>query len=103
MATISHLPVVVCHVPQLPGKAMLVIAGGYDARVQENVEHLEELRTAAGAAGLTDAVVFLTSVSDVQRAWLLLHAIALLYTPSFEHFGIVPVEVCARTSRVGAL
>ena len=68
---------------------MLVIAGGYDDAVLENVEHYEELQ--ALAEGL-DNVVFLRSISNEQRLTLLTHSEVLLYTPENEHFGIVPVE-----------
>ncbi|KAG1452976.1 hypothetical protein G6F46_010617 [Rhizopus delemar] len=86
----------------------LVLAGGYDRRVTENVEYLNELDTLARETfGLetfiihpsstekppnTAQVVFLCSFNDAQRTYLLSASIALLYTPSNEHFGIVPVE-----------
>lgn len=37
-------------------------------------------------------VYFLRSFTDLQRAWLLSHSTAVLYTPTNEHFGIVPIE-----------
>ena len=37
-------------------------------------------------------VYFLRSFTDTQRAYLLSHSLCILYTPSNEHFGIVPVE-----------
>ncbi|CAM9954708.1 unnamed protein product [Pylaiella littoralis] len=70
----------------------LVIAGGYDKRVPENVQHLEELKAVAARLGLEDAVEFRTNVADDERAELLRTASCVLYTPSLEHFGIVPVE-----------
>ncbi|CAO3657988.1 unnamed protein product [Rhizopus stolonifer] len=86
----------------------LVLAGGYDRRVTENSEYLTELDTLArDTFGLktfiiqpsstekppnTAQVVFLCSFNDPQRTYLLNTSIALLYTPSNEHFGIVPVE-----------
>jgi len=36
--------------------------------------------------------LFLQSITDVQKLYLLQQAQALLYTPTNEHFGIVPVE-----------
>ena len=71
----------------------LVVAGGYDDRVLENVEHLEELRRLASLKKVN--VVFETSVSDERRVELLSNALCLLYTPPFEHFGIVPLEAMA--------
>lgn len=86
----------------------LVIAGGYDTRVTENVEHHLELvqlaekhglKTFTLTSGQTDKIVpastqvlFLQSISDAQKLYLLQQARALLYTPTNEHFGIVPVE-----------
>ncbi|KAI8140704.1 alpha-1,3/1,6-mannosyltransferase ALG2 [Fennellomyces sp. T-0311] len=86
----------------------LVLAGGYDRRVKENVEYLEELDQLAkkefGLKTFTifpssiekppvdSQVVFLCSFNDAQRTFLLSHADLMLYTPANEHFGITPVE-----------
>ncbi|KAJ1928166.1 Alpha-1,3-mannosyltransferase-like protein [Tieghemiomyces parasiticus] len=85
----------------------LVVGGGYDPRVPENVQYLQELNILARDGGLTTHtvrshvteatpptvdVLFVPSFTENQRAYLLCHALCLLYTPSFEHFGIVPVE-----------
>jgi alpha-1,3/alpha-1,6-mannosyltransferase len=75
--------------------ARLVVAGGYDARVPENVEHLRELGRLAAELGLRERVVFLPSFTDAQRAALLAATVAVLYTPRGEHFGIVPLEAMA--------
>ncbi|KAF6029812.1 ALG2 [Bugula neritina] len=76
----------------LTGKVHLVIAGGYDDRVTENVEHYLELRKLAADLKLDNLVTFLCSVSDDDKLALLSAATCLLYTPDREHFGIVPVE-----------
>ncbi|KAL6773905.1 ALG2 [Auxenochlorella protothecoides x Auxenochlorella symbiontica] len=73
----------------------LVIAGGHDARLRENVEHLAELRALAAELGVAGAVAFLPSFTDAQRAALLASARAVLYTPTDEHLGIVPLEAAA--------
>lgn len=95
-------------------RAKLLIAGGYDPRVPENVAYHEELRalaaelglrsatiwpsdgndeTAAAAAAARDAqVLFLLNVSGALKARLLAAARLLVYTPRGEHFGIVPLE-----------
>jgi alpha-1,3/alpha-1,6-mannosyltransferase len=81
-------------------------AGGYDDRVAENVQHLAELQEQCDQHGLTHAVfslkdqaarsdtnvLFLPSFSNAQRSYLLSTAKCLVYTPSNEHFGIVPLE-----------
>ena len=68
----------------------IVLAGGYDIECSENVEYLAELE--ALAKELQINVEFQKSISDVQRSHLLRTATAVLYTPSHEHFGIVPLE-----------
>ena len=86
----------------------LVLAGGYDHRVQENVTYHQELVQLAGSLGLKTAttktivtalnvpddvdVLFLLSVPNTLKDLLLKTAKLLIYTPSNEHFGIVPVE-----------
>ncbi|KAG1674119.1 hypothetical protein FOA52_015748 [Chlamydomonas sp. UWO 241] len=79
----------------LPTSPRLVIAGGYDVRLAENREHLEELKAHAASLGLTDHVQFLPSFTDRQRSLLLAACTAVLYTPEHEHFGIVPLEAMA--------
>ncbi|CAL5870814.1 uncharacterized protein PFLUO_LOCUS5054 [Penicillium psychrofluorescens] len=86
----------------------LVIAGGYDNRVQENVQYHQELDDLASGLGLQTAtsktvvsalsipdsidVLFLLSVPTAFKDTLLAQSKILLYTPINEHFGIVPVE-----------
>lgn len=70
----------------------LVLAGGYDPRVAENVEHVEELKKIVSELGLKGKVSFIQSFSEGQRYVLLKRAITLVYTPSNEHFGIGPLE-----------
>lgn len=79
-------------------KVVLVVAGGFDPRVDENAEVKLELEEAASKAGLyTDGgtdnrVRFMTNISNETKLRLLQRATCLLYTPDREHFGIVPVE-----------
>ncbi|XP_074540478.1 alpha-1,3/1,6-mannosyltransferase ALG2 [Halichoeres trimaculatus] len=70
----------------------LVVAGGYDDRVTENVQHYTELKELAAQLRLEGCVTFLRSPSDSLKVALLRGSAAVLYTPSREHFGIVPVE-----------
>lgn len=69
-----------------------MVAGGYDDRVTENVQHYTELKELAAQLHLEDCVTFLRSPSDSLKVALLRGSTAVLYTPSREHFGIVPVE-----------
>lgn len=89
-------------------KTRLIIAGGYDQRVSENVSYHLELEQIAADEGLSFAtaktvptalavpentqVLFLLSVPEAFKITLLKNASLLLYTPMNEHFGIVPVE-----------
>jgi Glycosyltransferase len=82
--------------------------GGYDNRVQENVQYHQELDDLAKGFGLETAtaktipsalsipdsidVLFLLSVPTTFKNTLLAQSKLLLYTPINEHFGIVPVE-----------
>lgn len=70
----------------------LILAGGYDTRVSENVEHYQELQSLAQRYKILDKVTFLRSPKDTTKLWLLNTAHVLLYTPENEHFGIVPLE-----------
>ncbi|CUS23181.1 LAQU0S08e03906g1_1 [Lachancea quebecensis] len=96
------------------GNVKLVIAGGYDDKVLENKDYLKDLQKLTQNLGLpcftlhysywdqqlSDAepnavnakVLFLTSISSSLKDQLLRETDLLLYTPSFEHFGIVPLE-----------
>lgn len=86
----------------------LVIAGGHDTRVPENVGYHNELVALADQLKLNNAtvrsivttlnvppeteVIFLLSVTNALKQLLLKKAKLLVYTPSNEHFGIVPIE-----------
>ncbi|KAF3992351.1 hypothetical protein FT663_01188 [Candidozyma haemuli var. vulneris] len=84
----------------------LIIAGGFDPRVAENVQHLRELEQLCDSSGLKHntfrgrlvvmptsvEVLFMPSVKTSLKNAMLRNTELLLYTPTFEHFGIVPVE-----------
>lgn len=83
-------------------------SGGYDSRVAENVTYHQELvklaeslklktattKTVVTALNVPDDVdvLFLLSVPNALKDMLLNSARLLVYTPSNEHFGIVPLE-----------
>ncbi|KAG7562058.1 hypothetical protein FFLO_02530 [Filobasidium floriforme] len=99
------------------GSMRLVVAGGYDKALKDNIDTYARLTKFCDDSGLryvtirpedgdstptsTEVnkaeVVFLLNFTDGQRASLLTadSSIALLYTPENEHFGIVPVEAMA--------
>lgn len=70
----------------------LVHAGGYDYRVAENVEYYQELKDYIEANGLSENVSLMRSISDSEKTKLLRNCFCLIYTPTNEHFGIVPIE-----------
>lgn len=86
----------------------VVLTGGYDPRVHENVSYHTELvelatslklksttsKNVVTALGVPDdiEVLFLLSVPNSLKDALLKSARLLVYTPSNEHFGIVPLE-----------
>lgn len=77
-------------------KLLLVMAGGYDPRLPENVEHCAELEQLCADRRIpADQVLFIRSFTDDQKRLLLKSAEVVVYTPSGEHFGIVPVEAMA--------
>jgi alpha-1,3/alpha-1,6-mannosyltransferase len=73
----------------------LTIAGGYDKRLRENVEYLEGLKSLAEREGISHKVKFVTSCSTAERNNLLSECLCVIYTPTDEHFGIVPLEAMA--------
>lgn len=73
-------------------RCYLILAGGYDKRITENVEHFNELTALADELGVGSRSIMLRSPSDKFKLWLLKRCTVLLYTPSNEHFGIVPIE-----------
>ena len=73
----------------------LVIAGGYDERVKENVDHFNELKEIAKEGGVISYITWKRAFKDEEKPILLSNACAILYTPTNEHFGIVPIECMA--------
>ncbi|KAH8985929.1 glycosyltransferase family 4 protein, partial [Lactarius hatsudake] len=71
----------------------LIIGGGYDPRVEENMMTLTSIPPFNVTHENPD-ILFLLNFTTTQRAALLSAptTVALLYTPANEHFGIVPVE-----------
>lgn len=73
-------------------RPLLVMAGGYDPRLQDAVEYAEWLKGLAAAGGERREVLFLHNISTAEKDLLFHRMTALLYTPLREHFGIVPLE-----------
>lgn len=98
-------------------RQLLIVAGGYDERVPENIEYLAELQKLAKTFRIPHAtkfpqdswsdldlektrLLFLPSVSSSLKNYLLANAALLLYTPTNEHFGIVPLEAMSAETPV---
>ena len=81
----------------------LVLAGGWDARLRENVEYHQELEALVCRYAMEGVVQFRRNVTDEERCLLLETCAAVVYTPSFEHFGIVPIEAMAAARPVIAV
>ncbi|XP_012058845.1 PREDICTED: alpha-1,3/1,6-mannosyltransferase ALG2 [Atta cephalotes] len=73
-------------------RVFLIMAGGYDKRIEENVEYHLELIGLADELHVTDKVIFLRSPSDIDKVSIIHHCKIVIYTPPNEHFGIVPLE-----------
>lgn len=89
----------------------LIVGGGYDDQQADNVATLAANKALCDKLGLTHHtltsptaapppnvdVLFILNFTTEQRSALLLssHTLALLYTPTNEHFGIVPIEAMA--------
>jgi len=73
----------------------LIYAGSCDERLSESRQLLQRLQQRAEDLKLADQVVFLKSVTDAERTWLLNRCACLVYTSLHEHFGIGIVEAMA--------
>ncbi|KAA8494527.1 Alpha-1,3/1,6-mannosyltransferase ALG2 [Porphyridium purpureum] len=80
---------------QLRDSIVLLIAGGYDDRLEENKQTLHNVRQLISELRLEAFVGVELNFDESKRISILRAARALLYTPSSEHFGIVPLEAMA--------
>lgn len=98
--------------PSVASQLRLVVGGGYDAAQSDNRDTLAANQALCDRLDLTHYtlkdtssppppddvdVVFILNFTTDQRSVLLLspRTLALLYTPTNEHFGIVPIEAMA--------
>ncbi|KAH7698441.1 alpha-1,3-mannosyltransferase [Aphelenchoides avenae] len=78
--------------PEQFDKCLLVVAGGYDKLNSENILHHQHLCDKARDLDIFENTVFVKSPRDDVKVQLLRRCRLLLYTPTNEHFGIVPLE-----------
>jgi len=76
-------------------RVRLVMAGGYEESLPEQVAVLQGLRDRAAALGVSEQVRFALSPGSEERDRLFAVCRAVLYTPVAEHFGFVPLEAMA--------
>ena len=81
----------------------LVLAGGFDERLRENIDYFAELQAMVSDGGMEGAVSLRCNVSEAERRALFASCAAVVYTPSYEHFGIVPLEAMAAARPVVAV
>ncbi|KRZ91747.1 Alpha-1,3/1,6-mannosyltransferase ALG2 [Trichinella sp. T8] len=70
----------------------LVVAGGYDPQLKINLDYFAHLLKLCKRLNLNNFVSFVESPTEELKISLISNCTALLYTPSNEHFGIVPLE-----------
>lgn len=98
--------------PSIAEQLRLVVGGGYDNAQEDNRSTLRANQALCDTLGLSHYtlenttsppppkdvdVLFILNFTTEQRSALLLspRTLALLYTPTNEHFGIVPIEAMA--------
>ncbi|MDD9938332.1 MAG: glycosyltransferase [Myxococcales bacterium] len=97
VALAEHLPA------ETFAQVRFVIAGGYDPALEEARAVESELRTIADAAGLGDRLELHRSPDEATKVQLLQDATCVVYTPTDEHLGIVPLEAMAAARPVIAV
>lgn len=76
-------------------RVRLVIAGGYDERLQDDRQTFRFLQEQAQQLDLSQQITLLRSISNNERAALLAQCRGVVYTPENEHFGYGPLEAMA--------
>jgi len=76
-------------------RVRLVLAGSHDPRLADSHAAMDELRRAVEHHGLGASVHIRANLSDGEKLQLLAEADCVLYTPTDEHFGYVPIEAMA--------
>jgi alpha-1,3/alpha-1,6-mannosyltransferase len=81
--------------PALFSRVRLVLAGYHDRRLPEAVALVDQLQARVEAKNLGAHVRFAFSPDEQGRQALVARCRLVVYTPTAEHFGYVPVEAMA--------
>lgn len=90
LAVLSYISYIDTYAKNDINKSCLIIAGGYDESLRENIEVYAKLNEYIKDRDLN--ILFLRNIQNEERSILFRVANVVLYTPKNEHFGIVPIE-----------
>ncbi|MFK8067571.1 MAG: glycosyltransferase [Gammaproteobacteria bacterium] len=76
-------------------KIELIIAGGYNKEDHLQVDELKKLKDKVDEAKLNEQIYFKLNCDDTELIEFYRQSSVLLYTSTFEHFGLVPLEAMA--------
>jgi alpha-1,3/alpha-1,6-mannosyltransferase len=91
LAVLSYIDYINKYSKNNNDSSCLIIAGGYDTFLKENIDVYNKLNKYVEDYPKLN-VFFLKNIDNNERSILFRTANIVIYTPKFEHFGIVPLE-----------